>query len=460
MKKPVKLYAILLATLIICSTFGFAEIVSPPEDKQIYTFEYDANGNLLNDGEYSYVYDAFNQLVKVKNAESLATVAEYFYDDQGQRIKKIVHDENGQDQTTYYVNSNFVRTVDSTGTKDTVYYYHNGALVGELGADGKKKFYHPNILGSTDVVTDASGNVVEQIEYLPYGETIAGEENSSRYTFTGQEKDAESELMYYNARYYSPFLKRFTQPDTVLQNIYDPQLLNRYAYARDNPVIYTDPSGRLIPALIAFAVATAPYWLPYLFAYTVDTAIDSATTFFEEPTLGNAVWAGLGIYDACTPGIPEGTVAKKGTKLVEKGVKTIKNVIKTTIKKASDEIYDTFKSTKEAISYYNKDPAFRASTKDLKGALSSGASGVNIKARSLDEAKAMIAKTAPNYKKVESFSGPRSQADKLIPGTYRIDELGKMAGHGAEGNIHGTYTHINMFTENKNKITIIVDAAT
>jgi RHS repeat-associated protein len=66
-----------------------------------------------------------------------------------------------------------------------------------------------------------------------------------KYGFTGQENDADTELMYYGARYYSPEYRVFVQPDTItmLPDPYNSQYLNRYAYALNNPVKYTDPSG-------------------------------------------------------------------------------------------------------------------------------------------------------------------------------------------------------------------------
>lgn len=52
------------------------------------------------------------------------------------------------------------------------------------------------------------------------------------------------DLWYLNgARYYDPQLRRFITPDTIVQSPYDPQSLNRYAYVRNNPVKYVDPSG-------------------------------------------------------------------------------------------------------------------------------------------------------------------------------------------------------------------------
>ncbi len=61
---------------------------------------------------------------------------------------------------------------------------------------------------------------------------------SVRHTYTGKEKDATG-LYYYGARYYDPALGRFTTPDSIVQNLYDPQMLNRYAYVRNNPSCVT-----------------------------------------------------------------------------------------------------------------------------------------------------------------------------------------------------------------------------
>ena len=120
---------------------------------------------------------------------------------------------------------------------------------------------------------------------MPFGEQIIG--MGDRYSFTGQEKDSETELMYYGARYYSPILGRFTQPDTLLQNVYDPQLLNRYSYARNNPLKYTDPSGHAIPVLAFAALMIAiqvivPAILGYLAGYAVGATADIGKQLYEK----------------------------------------------------------------------------------------------------------------------------------------------------------------------------------
>jgi len=64
-----------------------------------------------------------------------------------------------------------------------------------------------------------------------------------KYKYTGQEEDPETGLYYYNARYYDPILGRFISADSIVGNPRDPQDLNRYTYANNNPLKYTDPTG-------------------------------------------------------------------------------------------------------------------------------------------------------------------------------------------------------------------------
>ena len=81
----------------------------------------------------------------------------------------------------------------------------------------KLLFYHSDHLGGSNIITDGSGNLVQHVQYSPYGE-IDYELNlgvSVNYLFTGQEFDREAGLYYYNARYYDPEIGRFIQPDTI-----------------------------------------------------------------------------------------------------------------------------------------------------------------------------------------------------------------------------------------------------
>ncbi|MEW6715768.1 MAG: RHS repeat-associated core domain-containing protein, partial [Nitrospirota bacterium] len=68
--------------------------------------------------------------------------------------------------------------------------------------------------------------------------------------FTGQEEDAETGLYYYGARYYDPVLGRFVSADSIVQDPFEPQTLNRYSYVINNPLKYVDPNGHFFLELL------------------------------------------------------------------------------------------------------------------------------------------------------------------------------------------------------------------
>jgi len=101
---------------------------------------------------------------------------------------------------------------------------------------------HSDHLGSATVLADKSGTAIRRLAYKAFGEEIVntGAGDAPPYTYTGKELDS-SGLMYYGARHYDPALARFITPDTVEDR--GTQGLNRYAYALNNPIRYTDPTG-------------------------------------------------------------------------------------------------------------------------------------------------------------------------------------------------------------------------
>jgi RHS repeat-associated protein len=107
-------------------------------------------------------------------------------------------------------------------------------------------YYHSNHIQSTSVVTDASGNEVTRMVYLPFGEVSpANSAGADTVTakFTGQEYDDSFGLYYYNARYYDPALGRFLSPDSIVPDLWNLQSFNRYSYVLNNPLKYIDPTG-------------------------------------------------------------------------------------------------------------------------------------------------------------------------------------------------------------------------
>jgi len=87
------------------------------------------------------------------------------------------------------------------------------------------------------IVTNSSGNLTEETTYEPFGRVISG--GSDRYDYTGKETDTGTGLEYYGARYYDPTYGQFTQPDSIIPDVYNPQALNRYSYVMNNPYKYT-----------------------------------------------------------------------------------------------------------------------------------------------------------------------------------------------------------------------------
>lgn len=106
------------------------------------------------------------------------------------------------------------------------------------------RYYHTDVIGSVRAITDETGAVVIRNDYRPFGEDtqpLTGDPNR----FAGKELDPETAMQYFDARYYRNTWGRFTSVDPmhVGAAMTDPQQWNRYAYARNNPLAYVDPTG-------------------------------------------------------------------------------------------------------------------------------------------------------------------------------------------------------------------------
>jgi RHS repeat-associated protein len=107
-------------------------------------------------------------------------------------------------------------------------------------------FHHSDHLSGASVDTDQAGNILQVTDYYPYGDSRIEDTTSdfhNDYTYTGKERDENTELLYYEARYYNSNIGRFISIDPWSGDITDPQSLNKYAYVRNNPLKYVDPSG-------------------------------------------------------------------------------------------------------------------------------------------------------------------------------------------------------------------------
>lgn len=153
-------------------------------------------------------------------------------------------------------------------TKTTVYVYDAlGRLAAEYGDSSAdtpcaRCFLTADPLGSTRLITDESGAARARYDYLPFGQEISaamsdrddlmcgsvscyGQSDAINQKFTAKERDAETGLDFFGARYMSSAQVRFTSPDPLLNSgrPWNPQSWNRYAYALNNPLTYFDPDG-------------------------------------------------------------------------------------------------------------------------------------------------------------------------------------------------------------------------
>ncbi len=197
-------------------------------------YSYNNNGCLTGDGVWTFGYDVLNQLISaVKSGVS----ASYLYDPMNRQSQKNV----GGTKTRFIYNGlQRIAEYDGTsGTLNTRFVYATGLdePVVEISSGGTKTFFHRDRLGSIIARTNNSGAVTQRYEYGPYGESAALAGTS--FGYTGQRYDAESGLYNYKARYYTPAIGRFLQPDVIGYA----DGLNLYAYVGNQPVNLVDPFG-------------------------------------------------------------------------------------------------------------------------------------------------------------------------------------------------------------------------
>jgi RHS repeat-associated protein len=203
---------------------------------------YDTAGNQTALPSRIFAYDAENRLVT--STQPGTGAISYVYDGDGRRVQKTV----GSSTTTFV-------------------YDGTGQLTAEYGPSTTTgtEYLVADMLGSTRLVLDGTGAVKERIDYLPFGEeipsSVGGRTTAAGYgsgmypsnpdiesqKFTSKERDAETGLDYFGARYFSGAAGRFTSADPTFvtrQRVSDPQQWNLYSYTRNNPLKYFDPDGK------------------------------------------------------------------------------------------------------------------------------------------------------------------------------------------------------------------------
>ena len=137
-----------------------------------------------------------------------------------------------------------------------------------IAPDREHRYYHPDHLGSTAVVTNERSQLVDALHYFPFGEVWLEERPSSLptdYFFTAKEFDPETGFYNFGARYLDPRFSKWMTADPALGDYlhgtvggpYVPSNIALYSYGRNNPATLRDPDGRFVPILLGLAVAGA-----------------------------------------------------------------------------------------------------------------------------------------------------------------------------------------------------------
>ncbi len=200
-------------------------------------FGYDANGNTTTYGDRTLIYNENNRLVEVKEGEN--TIATYAYNGLGQRLKK-----TAGGVTTYYVyDQNGQLIAETTSGAVTEYLYMGKIRMAMVdAATGNFYFYLNDRLGTPQLMTYGnSTTVMWEARYKPFGEAVVHPQSGvvNNFRMPGQYFDEETGFHYNYHRYYDPKTGRYLRADPIGLG----GGINLFAYARDNPINFTDFIG-------------------------------------------------------------------------------------------------------------------------------------------------------------------------------------------------------------------------
>jgi RHS repeat-associated protein len=206
-------------------------------------YVYDAAGNLNTIPSIaSYTYNGENQLVSTGGVT-------YNYDGDGRRVSK----SSGK-LYWYGTGADPLDETDLAGNTNNAsfkeYIFFGANRIARRDSSNAVNYYFSDHLGTARSVANSTGTILDDSDFYPFGgERVVISSSGNTYKFTGKERDSESALNNFGARYNSSSMGRFMSPDPVYfqaSMLTDPQRFNEYAYARNNPLLYLDPSGEAI----------------------------------------------------------------------------------------------------------------------------------------------------------------------------------------------------------------------
>ena len=217
------------------------------------TYEYDASGNLVSGPGLAAEWFSFGKPAVLETDDARI---EFAYDANGKRLSK----QSSNGDVTLYLGKFYEKTLKADGGVEHRYYIYAGnALVAmrydredDRRVSRRLRYLHRDALGSVDTVSNEAGEIVTRLSYTPFGKRRASNWRGSAVAtlpllvnrgFTGHEHLDEVGLVHMNGRIYDPRVGRFLSPDPYVPSALLTQSYNRYSYALNNPMKFSDPSG-------------------------------------------------------------------------------------------------------------------------------------------------------------------------------------------------------------------------
>lgn len=231
--------------------------VSGKNEFTLMGYTYDTAGNVLSDGGGSYPCLGYTYTWNAEEQMTCAVGASYTYDGDGVRVKKT----GGSATATLYWG---LVESDTSGNLTSEYIFLGDRRIARRDiATGNVYYYFADALGSSNVVASSTGALENESDFYPFGGELGVTQNLSnqKYKFEGKERDPESSTLSqpqgldnFGARFDSSSAGRFMSPDWAnspepvpYARLGNPQTLNLYAFAQNNPESAPDLDGHQLP---------------------------------------------------------------------------------------------------------------------------------------------------------------------------------------------------------------------